>query len=110
MDKLRYSINTFISSFIYSENSPTGLLSKISGKPIGSFERDSEGNRRYSRVKLGNQRYLTHRVIWVLTYGEIDENLVIDHIDGNPWNNKLENLRLVDRKTNQRNRKKLKLS
>lgn len=40
--------------------------------------------------------------------GSVSADLVVDHLDGNPWNNKLDNLRLTTRKVNQRNRKMLK--
>lgn len=46
-----------------------------------------------------------HRVIWELTYGKIPENMEIDHINGNRIDNRIENLRLVDRKTNCQNKK-----
>jgi hypothetical protein len=46
--------------------------------------------------------YLAHRVIWALVTGEcLDAE--IDHIDGNPANNRIENLRVVDRKGNMMN-------
>ena len=35
--------------------------------------------------------------------GRLDDDVHIDHIDGNTLNNKLENLRTVDRGTNNRN-------
>lgn len=48
-------------------------------------------------------RYPAHRVIWKLAYGKDPEN-VIDHIDGNPANNSLENLRDVPVFMNAQNR------
>lgn len=40
------------------------------------------------------QRVVTHRVIWMLHNGVIPDGVQIDHIDRNPANNKIENLRL----------------
>lgn len=48
--------------------------------------------------------FQAHRVIWELVYGAIEEGYVIDHIDGNPSNNSLSNLRLVTYSGNSRNR------
>jgi hypothetical protein len=48
--------------------------------------------------------YFAHRVAWAFFYGEPDED--IDHIDGNPSNNKIENLRSVKHKENQQNLRK----
>lgn len=52
------------------------------------------------RIKK-NQR--AHRIIWNMVYGEIAKGFIIDHIDGNPWNNKLKNLRLISPAGNSRN-------
>lgn len=49
--------------------------------------------------------YQAHRVIWALVYGICPADKLVDHIDGNPLNNKIENLRLVNPDTNQKNRK-----
>ena len=38
-------------------------------------------------------------------HGHIDDTMQIDHIDGNPVNNRIENLRLVTRSQNQHNQK-----
>jgi hypothetical protein len=47
--------------------------------------------------------YPAHRVVWKLAYGKDPEH-VIDHIDGNPANNNLENLRDVPVHMNAQNR------
>lgn len=47
---------------------------------------------------------LAHRIAWVITHNSLPVNH-IDHIDGNPRNNKIENLRDVTHKINHRNRK-----
>jgi hypothetical protein len=46
------------------------------------------------RVKVDYVLYSVHRFIWAMTYGEWVA-CAIDHIDGNPFNNKLDNLRLA---------------
>jgi hypothetical protein len=55
-------------------------------------------------VFMGKPHY-GHRVAWLLTYGKWLDKM-IDHIDGNPSNNVLANLRDVDNKNNQINRHK----
>ena len=49
--------------------------------------------------------YQAHRLAWFWSYGEWP-SLCIDHIDGNPQNNKLSNLRNVSASINMQNRKK----
>jgi len=59
--------------------------SKI-GEKVGY--RNKEG---YTLIKIKQKSYLLHRIIYFLHYGYFPEQ--IDHIDGNPSNNKIENLR-----------------
>ncbi|WP_341266210.1 HNH endonuclease [Morganella morganii] len=56
-------------------------------------------------VEYKGVSYLAHRIIWELHYGEIPEGMVIDHINHNPKDNRIENLRLVSFAQNARNRK-----
>ena len=49
------------------------------------------------------QRFLVHRLVYQTFIGEIDENMVIDHIDRNKLNNKLENLRMITQCENVKN-------
>jgi hypothetical protein len=46
-----------------------------------------------------------HRAAWLLYYGEWP-NDAIDHINGNPGDNRIANLRVVDQLTNQKNAKR----
>ena len=64
----------------------------------------------YSALCINYRKVYAHRAAWMFMYGDIDQELVIDHIDGNGLNNRINNLRLVTKEINQRNRKnKLKL-
>ena len=56
----------------------------------------------YIEVKVKGERFLAHRLIWFLHYGEWPEDQ-LDHIDHNPSNNKIENLRQSDNFINHRN-------
>jgi hypothetical protein len=59
----------------------------------------SEG---YRRIAIGGVRLLAHRVIWAYHHGEWP-NGMIDHINGNRSDNRLENLRVVSSLDNARN-------
>lgn len=58
----------------------------------------------YRKIKFCGKQYLTHRVAWLLQYGAWPVG-DIDHIDGDPSNNKLKNLRDVSHRVNLQNRK-----
>lgn len=84
----------------------TGLLfwtdvahKSVRGKQAGTF------NRGYVVVMYKSKFYKAHRLAWLLTYGSWPKEM-IDHIDGDPSNNKLNNLRDVNNHVNQCNRHK----
>lgn len=98
--------------YIYDETSPTCLRWSVdiySGRnanqknvSVGDVA-GGMGNSGYYQVRKQGKLQLVHRVIWEMYYGSIPENLFLDHKDGNRTNNKLSNLRLVQRSLNARN-------
>ena len=57
----------------------------------------------YLIVRHKNKIDLAHRLVFLIHHGYLPE--IVDHIDGNPLNNKIENLRAADRSTNGMNKK-----
>jgi hypothetical protein len=70
---------------------------------IGDKTKPSPNRGGYHRIGIKNKRYLTHRLIYLYHHGYIPKE--IDHIDGNPSNNKIENLREVTHQQNLMNQK-----
>lgn len=60
------------------------------------------GGSDYFTMGFQGRRYLAHRVIWALHYGS-EPTGIIDHINGKPWDNRIENLRDVDHSRNRMN-------
>lgn len=58
----------------------------------------------YVSIIYKRKWYRAHRIIWEMHNGPIPDGMEIDHIDHNILNNLLNNLRLVSRTDNMRNR------
>ncbi|HBI7073415.1 MULTISPECIES: HNH endonuclease [Enterobacteriaceae] len=93
--------------FELDPKSPSGLRWMVApnhrikcGMPAGS----KVGNG-YYQVKIAGISYGAHRVVWSIANGEIPQGMTIDHIDRNPGNNEISNLRLADKYLQARNRK-----
>ena len=63
---------------------------------------DSHG---YRVAKIDGKTVKQHRYIWEKTNGPIPAGMQIDHINGEPDDNRMENLRLVTRQENMQNAK-----
>ena len=86
-------------------------------KPSLAKQKDKQGVLRYlsTIVSIYNPEerkytsYSMHRLLYVWTYGVAPEGVEIDHINTNPLDNRVENLRPVNRTTNGKNRRKWKM-
>lgn len=92
---------------ILEYNYETGIVSNtvnrkcvIAGKEAGYTDKRTG----YKTINIGNKIYPYHRVAWALYYSKWPDKC-IDHIDGNPSNNRVDNLRDVSHRENMRNRK-----
>ena len=117
MYKIKDIPDEFLEKLEYDENSPSGLVWKVNiynkngklhtrkGTVAGSINYKNKGERASNwSVKILNLgKFTCHRVIWALFNGKPDKSMIVDHIDGNPLNNKIENLRLVTSSDNNRN-------
>jgi len=69
------------------------------GRIAGNF------NGRYWNVCINRKRIQVHHVIWIMHGNKIplDKNFVIDHINRNSYDNRIENLRLITLSENVKN-------
>ncbi len=73
---------------------------KMQGKPAN--RKDSKG---YVYLHVGNKMILGHRIAWFKHYGKWPDG-VIDHINGDPADNRICNLRDVPQPVNMQNQRK----
>jgi hypothetical protein len=95
---LSYNANT--GEFMWTDKAPH----KVAGKPANA--KDSLG---YICLRIDGKMYKAHRIAWAFVYGEWPE-LHIDHINGDPSDNRICNLREVDRHANMQNERKARLN
>ena len=106
--------------FYLDKNSPSGI-SRVGDVYTGKgyaqlkFKKGSPaGSMGYNRVtvpsgwdvRVAGVKYKVHRIIWVMINKHLDVTDVIDHINGNPFDNSLENLAAKTIKSNSQNQAK----
>lgn len=115
---INYGIN-FSDYFYYDESSPTGLRWKVTitkgrgkqlilvskGDVAGSFRHDRNGAPSQISVGLMGKYYRASRVIYSMFYGDLTDEHVVDHLDGNPFNNNITNLSKKTIKGNNQNKR-----
>ena len=74
------------------------VYSKRTKRAIGTL-----GNRGYIMAAYKRWRAPLHRIVYLMHFKEIPEGYMIDHINRNKLDNRIENLRLVTPQTNTEN-------
>lgn len=96
MDRFSYDANTGIFT----------VKTFVSGsRPVGSIAGwvDKRG-RGYIRIQINGTAYYAHRLAWLYHYGCFPKT-EIDHVNGVRGDNRIKNLRLVDRRGNMKNKR-----
>jgi len=92
-------------TFRVDSEGPSGLVYAVArgkmrpGDPAGTLRKDG-----YWQVRFQFRLYQNHRIVWALYNGGNPGSLEIDHVNGKPWDNRPENLRLASHAENNRNR------
>jgi hypothetical protein len=79
-------------------------ISVTSNARVGDIA-GSPNDRGYWLVNIDHKRCSVHRLIFLYHHGYLTPGMDIDHIDGNPGNNRIENLREVTHTQNIQNSK-----
>lgn len=100
----------FKQGFTYDETAK--FCVRKDGREVGTVVKNSNKkyDKEYTRVSWtweGKRKtaYL-HRIVWELHHGPVPKGMVIDHINGDGLDNRIENLRLATRCQNMYNRKR----
>lgn len=109
IDEIKFrAIKTLKELYKYCDSSPSGIVKWVKKyqeyQPRGAI-RYNKGTPESWVMNLGGKQEMVHRVIWQIVNGPIPDGMVIDHMDGNPLNNSIGNLRVVSNAQNSRNTK-----
>ena len=76
---------------------------KNSRKPKGDMEAGTQSGHGYKKVRINKKAFYVHQLVFLMQHGYIPD--LIDHIDGDPSNNKIDNLRQANKTENSYNSK-----
>lgn len=105
-----YSEIDWANIFYYDPESPSGLrwLVRSGKKTFGDMAGSKAWNDKEKQkpktweVRYKGQLYKVHRILCAIYDIYYSDDLVINHIDNNPFNNRLENLEVVEQSENMR--------
>lgn len=96
----------FNNYFYYNDASPSSLCWKVSvGNKIKTGDFAGSRTKTGWQIAVEGKDYLAHRVVWLLCNKSICHDKVIDHLNGDSFDNRISNLKMKSRANNARNRK-----
>jgi hypothetical protein len=88
-----------LDSGLFTWISERSQMTRFRGKLAGHAKKNG-----YVEIRILDKLIYAHRLAWLYVHGEMPCG-VIDHIDGNASNNRIQNLRDVDCRTNSENKR-----
>ena len=94
---------------LFNYDPETGVFTRRIDSPprwkAGQIAGSRHSKHGYWIIRFDGRDKLAHRLAWLYVHGEWPTQ-DIDHIDGNPLNNRINNLRQVSKSVNMQNRKR----
>jgi hypothetical protein len=95
---------------LFDYDQETGLFTRkitVNSRAKEGTIAGTDNGKGYIKFWVDNKFYYGHRLAWLYVYGDLPSK-GIDHIDNNPSNNKINNLRLANQSENMQNVNKFK--
>lgn len=93
------SVEELHEAFTYQDGN---LIVRKNGKIAGYVDPGKKG---YVRIQMNGKKYYRHRLIWMMHFGYITDDLFVDHKNGVYGDDRIENLRLLDPQQNSQNKR-----
>ena len=93
-NEIKHPTKEYLRDIFYIKN---GILYRKNTNKTPFFRHNGKSRR---RISIDGKRYLYYRILWIYHNGDIPDGYDIDHIDRNPSNDFIENLRAVTHRVN----------
>ena len=87
-------------SFFSTDRSCNAWNTRYAKRVVGADTCYGDGIPKCTITSVNDRKLKVHRIIWEMINGAIPVGMVIDHIDGNPFNNRIENMRMCSQGQN----------
>ena len=93
--------NQLLNLFVYKDGELYWKIAPCKSVKVG--QKAGYFNGKYKKIKIQEKSYFAHRLIFIMFNGYVPD--FVDHIDNNPQNNAIENLREATKQQNNSNAK-----